>query len=171
MFAYCKNDPANRVDYLGERSVAYKGDLTGYGGGGSAGLLDLIISTWVTTTTVIDTYRNSIKVKAEAKAETTYQPDKHEHHIVPRTAKKAAPARAIITEIYPEMGVEAPINKVLLDTKMHHYVHTNLYYGMVNYVMLTAYYSPAENKLQQEQNVNTALIFLRGLLLVIEKTV
>ena len=171
MFAYCNNNPTNRVDHLGERSVAYEGDLAGYGGGCSAGLLDLIISTCVATTTVIDTYRYRIKAKVDTKTENTYQPDKHDHHFVPKTAKKAAPARAILNEIYPEMGVEEPINKVLLDAKIHQFVHTNLYYGMVNYAMITAYYAPAENKLQQEQNVNTALLLLRGLLLVIEKTV
>ena len=141
------------------------------GGGASASLLDAIISMCVAATTVIDTYRNNVKAKVDAKTENNYQPDKHEHHIVPKRAKKAAPARAILNEIYPEMGVEEPINKVLLDAKTHQFVHTNLYYGMVNYAIVTAYYAPAENKLQQEQNVNTALLLLRGLLLVIEKTV
>jgi len=33
MFAYCNNEPINRVDYTGKRYALYKGDLAGYGGG------------------------------------------------------------------------------------------------------------------------------------------
>ena len=172
MFAYCNNSPVMYSDPTGTELVLDKRIMFGApGGGASAGLLDAIVSVCVAATAVIDTYRNRIKAKVDAKTEKTYQPNKHDHHIVPRTASKAAPARAILNEVYPEMGVEEPINKVFLDAKVHQFMHTNLYYGMVNYAMVTSYYAPAENKLQQKQNVDTALLLLRGLLLVIEKTV
>lgn len=43
MFAYCSNNPTNRVDHLGERSVAYEGDLAGYGGGGDISILPVYL--------------------------------------------------------------------------------------------------------------------------------
>ena len=172
MFAYCLNSSPNCIDSDGKRAVVYKGDLVGYGGGGgvSFGLLDLIVSACAATATVIDTYRSRIQARVEAKSEKIYKSEKQDHHIVAQTAKKAAPARAILNEVYPDLGVEAPINKVLLSSKLHQSIHTNLYYGMVNFAIVTAYYAPSENQAQTTQNVDTALILLRALLLIMDES-
>jgi hypothetical protein len=52
------------------------------------------------------------------------------HHIVAGTAKKAAPARAILRR--EGIGINDADNGVFLPYELHYRIHTNVYYAAVN---------------------------------------
>ena len=92
------------------------------------------------------------------------------HHIVPQAAQKALPAQTVMYLVYPE-GVETPENKVKLSTILHRGLHTNLYYGIVNYTVVTAYSSANGNKDQEKYNVDMALLVIRSALMLMDNYV
>ena len=62
-----------------------------------------------------------------------------------------------------EDGVENPINKISLKTGLHRRLHTFLYYGITNMIIIEAYCSSTDPS-EQEKNVVIALGILRGIL-------
>ena len=108
------------------------------------------------------------KAIAKIKIAKKYRSPTESHHIAAKQSKKAAEARAILEEIFPD-GVENPLNKVDLKTSVHRRVHTNLYYATVNSLVVYAYDSAGEDKEKAATNVINTLNIIRANLLVLNE--
>ena len=93
----------------------------------------------------------------------TYRTDFEEHHIAAKSAFKAKEAAAILNAVLPG-GVEDPLNKVMLKTSVHRRIHTNLYYSVVNCLIVKAYYDAGDDPNKQYNNVVSTLETLHGFL-------
>ena len=96
-------------------------------------------------------------------AQREYRSEYEEHHITAKQAFRAAEAAGILNEILPG-GVENPLNKVNLKTSVHRRIHNNVYYSLVNILVIEAYNSAAGDRQKQYDNVATVLGALRGFL-------
>ena len=92
-----------------------------------------------------------------------YRSEYEEHHIAARKAAKASEAASILNEVLPG-GVEDPLNKVMLKTSVHRRVHTNIYYSVVNYMVVIAYDTAAGDSKKQYTNVVSVLGTLQAFL-------
>ena len=85
------------------------------------------------------------------------------HHIVAQHAPNAIHARKILEKA--GIDCNSQLNLVALKTGLHRRLHTNLYYGWVNSVIISAYYSAGDSRTMQTSNVITALTLIRAFLL------
>lgn len=86
----------------------------------------------------------------------------HKHHIVAQFAPMAAPARAVLRSV--DIGVNSEANYVMLSPKFHWYLHTNIYYGLVNWQVIDAYAFAEENKQEAVlQRLDYIRDFLKGI--------
>ena len=81
---------------------------------------------------------------------------RHEHHIVAKADPRAVFSRAILEYLFPE-GVWDSDNLVLVDARIHSRLHTNLYFILVECIIIDAYLSAAPTKADQERSVRDAL--------------
>ena len=100
-----------------------------------------------------------------AKAQTIpkYKTPREVHHIVAQRAPNASYAR----EVLKSVGIDynSALNLVSLKTGLHRRLHTDVYYGWANSVVISAYNSANGNKAKQYANVVVALGVIRGFLL------
>ena len=173
MFAYCGNNPVIHRDDSGEDYALCKADMvSSYSGfsiprsyvysGIGITVGALIGNTW---DYIEETVSKSI---AKVKTQKEYRSQTEVHHIVAKQSRKAAEARAILEEIFPD-GVENPLNKVELKTIVHRRVHTNLYYATVNSLVVYAYDSAGGNKEKAASNVINTLNTVRVSLMVLNE--
>ena len=169
MFAYCGNnptfshDPTGTATALADPNATYFEDVLPGGGGGAIllGGITIGVATGYAITSFGDALWDRISRSYARAAKRTYRSPEEVHHLVAREALNAAPAAAILDELLPD-GVENPINKMSIKTGLHRRLHTNLYYGIANAMVITAYYS-SEEPAQQQMNVVVVLGLLRGI--------
>ena len=169
MFAYCNNNPVYFYDETGmsasmvaNPNVSYYEDTSG-GGGGGVVLATIALGKSIVTnvSAFVDYLWDSISQSYARTTSRTYQSPTEVHHVVAKKAWNAAPAAAILNQILPN-GVENPINKISIKTGLHRRLHTHLYYGIANAIVIHAYYS-SNDPIKQQQNVVVALGVLRGI--------
>ena len=164
MFAYCGNNPIIYSDNNGNAfSFALKENRYAPLDGGRVGSLigmSVSIGVGIELTDWLMELEKQIQEKmmlSLSKANTTnYKKDYEEHHVAARNAKNAALAAMILNEVLPD-GVEDAHNKIWVSTDVHRRIHTNLYYSLVNKVIIFAYASANGDKQQQSANVIAAL--------------
>ena len=153
MFAYCANNPVNRVDKTGERyEVIDPSAIGNYGGGSLLGGLGIIAAAKAMWDGFAEHIRNTLAV-AERK---NYRSDHETHHIVAKGSYKAEEARTILEELYTN-GTEEPINKVSLKTGLHRRIHTDVYYAITNTLVTYAHKSANGDKVLARKRVNETL--------------
>ena len=100
---------------------------------------------------------------AKAKSITKYRSPREVHHIVAQRAPNAQLARNILNEV--GLSYNSSYNLVSLKTGLHRRLHTNLYYGWANSVIIKAYNSADGNRARQRANVIGGLNSIRAFLL------
>ncbi len=98
---------------------------------------------------------------AKTKTRPKYRKSHEVHHLVAKAAPNASYAAKILRSVLPK-GVEDSANKLLIKTGLHHRIHTNLYYGWANSVVISAYNSAKGNKAKQKTNVYAALTAIKA---------
>ena len=178
MFAYCNNNPVNYVDPSGHcrscilgtmKSEFSYASICDMGGGGGFGGAIITFDLLKYLTEAAESLENQIREKlsqslAKATNQKQYKTQYEEHHIAAKKSPFAKEAADILNEVLPG-GVEDSMNKVMLKTSVHRRIHTYLYYGFVNSVIIFAYESAGNRQSQQYENVVNALGFLRIFLL------
>jgi hypothetical protein len=106
-------------------------------------------------------------IRAKVKADTKNRGSNTvEHHIVSRKHRKAEPSRDILKKV--KIEIESSQNKVMLSTKMHVHMHTNVYYIWLNSTMIASYNMGSEEEAQL--NVSNALLLVKTTLITIDTT-
>ena len=188
LFAYCNNNPASMLDRDGREAVTIVEILAFL-------LICCAAASYLSGTVVqspinivpqiqVDSVRESEpdiswskttakavqnKVKASlAIRDITkkYRSKKETHHIVARKAKPAKYGRRILEKV--GIKIESSDNKVELKTQVHRRLHSHLYYGWVNKVVISAY-RKGETYSERQGYVKTALGMLKRTLEFMEK--
>ena len=82
------------------------------------------------------------------------------HHIVAKSSPYASQARDILNTL--GISINSEHNKVEIKTGLHRRLHTHLYYGMVNAVIISAYKNGEGSFYEQRDRVLGALRSLKG---------
>lgn len=188
MFAYCLNNPILFADPEGTNPyasyIAYKTCAEQFGGGSVYIVVGLGVAAAAATPSFIDALSNTLddinewideqkqaivdKLEASLTSakQREYKTEYEIHHITARKSSNAAAAAAILNRVLPG-GVEDPLNKVPVKTSVHRRIHTNEYYALANYLVISAYQQANGDPSQQYSNVVTVLgglrIFIIGL--------
>ena len=186
-FAYCLNNPLIYVDVDGTSAGVAIGIFTGLTGGAAAlvavvtvaGGIALVagmavatawiaheISTLVSPprSTIVQTnYRetitNQLSQKFELSEARSYRKSTEDHHLVAQKARNADYARYVLNEV--GIKVNSPLNIEPVKTSVHRRLHTNLYYGWANRMVISAYNSANGDSAKQRINVIAALEQIR----------
>lgn len=97
---------------------------------------------------------------ARTKTKSNYRTPGEWHHIVAKQAPNASLARYILDKV--GIGYNSSYNLIYIKTGLHRRLHTNLYYGWANSVVISAYNAANGNKAQQRKNVEGALRTIEG---------
>ena len=92
-----------------------------------------------------------------------YRKDHEWHHIVAKAAPNAKYAYAILVKVGIKPKTDSK-NLVLIKTGLHRRLHTDLYYGWANSIIIRAYNLANGDYMQQQDNVKKALKLLKDLL-------
>ena len=84
-----------------------------------------------------------------------------------KKAHNAKYAADILNEVF-SLGVEDPRNIVSIKTGLHRRIHTDIYYGWANSVIISAYESANGDKEKQVSNVSNALASVRTYVLLLD---
>lgn len=80
------------------------------------------------------------------------------HHIVAKGAYKATEARKVLNSV--GISVESSLNKIPLKKGLHKRLHTNMYYKVVNEMVIKCY-NMSNKKNRQQNNVKGVLKILK----------
>ena len=170
MFAYCGNNPSVYSDPCGSsrvfvgtkelQPIFYEGGFGSVAGGTAISIgIGFHIREWLDD--LEDRIIKKLALSLSKATVTTYKTDYEIHHIAARKARNAEPAALILMEVLPN-GVEDPENLVAVHTDVHRRIHTNLYYFLVNQMIIVAYESADGNKVLQQTNVRETLAYIRA---------
>jgi RHS repeat-associated protein len=98
---------------------------------------------------------------AQTKTRPKYRNNYELHHLVAKAAPNASYAAKILREVLPR-EVEDSANKLLIKTGLHRRIHTNIYYGWANSIVISAYNAANGNRARQRINVYAALATIRS---------
>lgn len=169
LFAYCENDPVNKVDPKGNLAISvsvatyFVGTLIKYALVGlfvlvsyvilvNSGLINTLVEALVNCLSYVG---NAIKSQIEelkktinnsvAKAKTKLVVNKKErHHIIPRGAQLTENAREIWVSKM-KLSINDPRNLVYLNYNFHRVLHTQAYYTTINELIVVAYNKKRRN--------------------------
>lgn len=191
---YCYNSPVQAVDSNGLEAIALTAPYTVTGSAAVGSLIEKVLGSgtisfcallgtliFTPAETANDEAEIEYKIEqltecntlvdtlgiAKLKAiESTITPKQefNLHHIVARTSPKAYPAQAILTSLNIDRYND-PDNLVSVSTKMHWYIHTDLYYSAVNGIVNFAYGLGGD----KEDNVRRALRFMKLLIQIADQ--
>lgn len=181
MFAYCLNNPTFYSDGTGNYTAVNNRNFLNYdplplacGGGAIAPFVIPSIIDWFCDTldNVADAWKNWINgqrkavenkvAKSLAKSKTYHSPDSyHDHHIVTKSDLRGLPAQKVLEEIFQDYGVEDPRNHMLVSSRIHVRLHSDLYYFLVNNTITLCYHAAGNDPMQREEFVTAGLISLR----------
>lgn len=173
-FAYCCNDPVNRIDVNGEASVAITA-------GGIALSAVAILAVTATMMYLVDpniksavnsaiyflllsapsasvTIAKSLAKCISAARSKPNTKKTEKHHIVAKTAAKAATAREYLKRV--GIDINHAVNLVTLNYNYHKHIHTNEYYNGVNNFVKTGYERVSNHK----AGVFAALLIMNAIL-------
>ena len=179
LFAYCVNDPVNTVDPTGNFAITATVALITFGIALVATALAVGISSSPGFQEAVEglcesvgSVAEQIKEKltnsfAKIKKPPNYRKDTEVHHIVAQRATGADHTRRILAEL--EIGINDPVNTVSINTCLHRRLHTNLYYKLVDAIIVSAYNSAGGDREQQTKNVKAALGTIKAFIVGLEK--
>ena len=179
LFTYCVNDPVNTVDPTGNFAITATVALITFGIALVATALAVGISSSPGFQGAVEglcesvgSVAEQIKEKltnsfAKIKKPPNYRKDTEVHHIVAQRATGADHTRRILAEL--EIGINDPVNTVSINTCLHRRLHTNLYYKLVDAIIVSAYNSAGGDREQQTKNVKAALGTIKAFIVGLEK--
>ncbi|MGG6447376.1 DNRLRE domain-containing protein [Pseudobacillus badius] len=132
-YNYANNNPIMLIDPSGTAAVAIPALYAGFVALLGTALVFYAVEQFKEIGRVLN--EKYAKIKKRPKYKSKYEV----HHVVAQTAKRAAPARKIISKV--GIGVQDKINLISIKTGMHRRLHTNLYYDTVNALFDMAYVS------------------------------
>ena len=179
LFAYCANNPVNTADPTGNFAITATVALITFGIALVATALAVGISSSPGFQGAVEglcesvgSVAEQIKEKltnsfAKIKKPPNYRKDTEVHHIVAQRATGADHTRRILAEL--EIGINDPVNTVSINTCLHRRLHTNLYYKLVDAIIVSAYNSAGGDREQQTKNVKAALGTIKAFIVGLEK--
>ena len=179
LFAYCANNPVNTTDPTGNFAITATVALITFGIALVATALAVGISSSPGFQGAVEglcesvgSVAEQIKEKltnsfAKIKKPPNYRKDTEVHHIVAQRATGADHTRRILAEL--EIGINDPVNTVSINTCLHRRLHTNLYYKLVDAIIVSAYNSAGGDREQQTKNVKAALGTIKAFIVGLEK--
>lgn len=175
MFAYCNNNPVVSIDEWGqypykenrpEADYITLDNLNSGTGAGVGTVAGVGIAGFIYAFSgLVDALWRSVSKSFARTGQRSYKTGQEEHHVVARNSVKVNLSAAILNQMLPQ-GVENPINKMMIKTGLHRRLHTNLYYGMTNVIIVNAYCS-GSNYHEQRANVISAICMIRGIVWIL----
>ena len=104
---------------------------------------------------------------AKIKKPPNYRKDTEVHHIVAQHARGAERTKQILIDT--GIGINSKENTVSINTCLHRRLHTNLYYEVVDIIIVSAYNSAGGDPVQQTENVKVALGTIKAFIVGLEK--
>ena len=135
---------------------------------GHGGLLFVSLALLTVTAYVSQEKRISILVDDSfAKSQfKTYRSDKEIHHLVAKGARNADLAREILYSV--GIGINNEKNLLLIKTGLHRRLHTDLYYGWANSVVISAYRNAGSDLTEQKEAVLHALAKIKSVVMALD---
>lgn len=193
LYAYCLNDPINMVDFDGREPISvtivfgawvagtfyvillmnspgYKKSVNDLANALAKGIsrgIDNIRGVANSTISWISSKAKEITKSvinsfARAKTKSKYKSRNERHHIVAKKTTNASYAKKKLIEA--GLYVNHPENLIWIKTGLHRRIHTNLYYGWANSIVISAFNAAKGNEAKQKSNVIAALRTLRRFL-------
>lgn len=103
---------------------------------------------------------------ARARTKTRYRTPSEVHHVVAKAAPNAKYARNVLNKV--NIGYNSNYNLIRIKTGLHRRLHTNMYYGFANSVVISAY-NKGTNYTKRRQKVIQALNTLKGMIIAMDK--
>ena len=159
LFTYCGDNPINRIDPTGStpEDEVYTFEDFQHGGLLFVSLAFLTTTAYASKEQKLRTTINASFANSEFRS---YRTDRENHHLVAKGAKNAEYAREVLTSV--GISVNSPENLLLIKTGLHRRLHTDLYYGWANSVVIAAYRNAGSDKAEQKKAVLGALGIIRG---------
>ena len=181
MFAYCLNSPVFYSDNTGNCTNVVNRNFCSFeprpescGGGAIAPFVIPEFFYWLTDTISniadvwerwIDEQKKAVEDKVSkslARSKTAHSPDSyHDHHIVPQNDIRGEPARMVLEIVFRDYGVEDPRNHMLVSSRIHVRLHSDLYYYLVNNTITLCYLYAGDDLNRQEELVTIGLYGLQ----------
>ena len=179
LFAYCANNPVNTVDPTGNFAITATVALITFGVALAATALAVGISSSPGFQGAVEGLCESVGSVAEQikekltnsfskiKKPPNYRSNKEVHHIVAQHARGAERTKQILIDT--GIGINSKENTVSINTCLHRRLHTNLYYEVVDIIIVSAYNSAGGDPVQQTENVKVALGTIKAFIVGLEK--
>lgn len=179
LFTYCVNDPVNTVDPTGNFAITATVALITFGIALVATAFAVGISSSPGFQEAVEGLCESVGSVAEQikekltnsfskiKKPPNYRKDTEVHHIVAQRASGAQRAKQILIDT--GIGINSKENTVSINTCLHRRLHTNLYYKLVDAIIVSAYNSAGGDPVQQTENVKAALGTIKAFIVGLEK--
>ena len=179
LFAYCVNDPVNTVDPTGNFAITATVALITFGIALVATAFAVGISSSPGFQEAVEGLCESVGDIAEQikekltnsfskiKKPPNYRSNKEVHHIVAQHARGAERTKQILIDT--GIGINSKENTVSINTCLHRRLHTNLYYEVVDIIIVSAYNSAGGDPVQQTENVKVALGTIKAFIVGLEK--
>lgn len=180
LFAYCANNPVNTTDPTGNFAITATVALITFGIALVATALAVGISSSPGFQGAVEGLCESVGSVAEQikekltnsfskiKKPPNYRSNKEVHHIVVQHARGAERTKQILIDT--GIGINSKENTVSINTCLHRRLHTNLYYEVVDIIIVSAYNSAGGDREQQIENVTSALKAIRSFIFVLDRT-
>ena len=179
LFAYCVNDPVNTVDPTGNFAItatvalitfgiALVATALAVGISSSPGFQEAVGGLCESVGSVAEQIKEKLTNSfAKIKKPPNYRSNKEVHHIVAQRASGAQRAKQILIDT--GIGINSKENTVSINTCLHRRLHTNLYYKLVDAIIVSAYNSAGGDPVQQTENVKAALGTIKAFIVGLEK--
>ena len=179
LFAYCVNDPVNTVDPTGNFAItatvalitfgiALVATALAVGISSSPGFQEAVGGLCESVGSVAEQIKEKLTNSfAKIKKPPNYRSNKEVHHIVAQRASGAQRAKQILIDT--GIGINSKENTVSINTCLHRRLHTNLYYKLVDAIIVSAYNSAGGDPVQQTENVKVALGTIKAFIVGLEK--
>lgn len=179
LFAYCANNPVNTTDPTGNFAITATVALITFGVALVATAFAVGISSSPGFQGAVEGLCESVGSVAEQikekltnsfskiKKPPNYRSNKEVHHIVAQHARGAERTKQILIDT--GIGINSKENTVSINTCLHRRLHTNLYYEVVDIIIVSAYNSAGGDPVQQTENVKVALGTIKAFIVGLEK--
>ena len=165
MFAYCLNNPVNKADPNGNDAKDAFRTFEDFRHGGLlfASLVLITATAYLSQEKKISATIDASFAKSQFRS---YRAERENHHLVAKGARNAEYAREVLASV--GISVNSPENLLLIKTGLHRRLHTDLYYGWANSVVISAYRNAECDPTKQKEAVLFALNIIRGVVIVLD---